>query len=78
MRVPELMEQHGVETPDGHVQPSAGLLRRTTVSRYLRQWGYAQLRLTRAPAAVRFQARRSNKLLQFDLSPLDPSSTCPT
>ncbi|MGI4944900.1 MAG: IS481 family transposase [Janthinobacterium lividum] len=71
VRVLELMEQHGVETPDGHVQPPAGLLRRTTVNRYLRQWGYDQVRLTRAPAAVRFQARRSNELWQFDLSPSD-------
>ncbi len=70
-RALELMEQHGVETPDGLVRPATGLLRRTTVNRYLRQWGYDQARLTRAPAAVRFQARRSNELWQFDLSPSD-------
>jgi hypothetical protein len=29
------------------------------------------VRMTRAPAAVRFQARRSNELWQFDLSPSD-------
>jgi hypothetical protein len=38
-RALELMEQHGIETPDGLVQPPVGLLRRTTVDRYLRQWG---------------------------------------
>lgn len=70
-RALELMERHGVETPDGLVRPPAGLLRRTTVNCYLRQWGYDQARLTRAPAAVRFQARRSNELWQFDLSPSD-------
>jgi hypothetical protein len=70
-RALELMEQHGVETPDGLVRPPVGLLRRTTVDRYLRQWGYDHVRLTRGPAAVRFQARRSNELWQFDLSPSD-------
>ena len=59
-RALELTEQHGVETPDGHVQPLAGLLRGTTVSRYLCQWGYDQ---------VRFQVRRSNELWQLDLNP---------
>jgi hypothetical protein len=70
-RALELMEQHGIETPDGLVQPPVGLLRRTTVDRYLRQWGYDHVRLTRGPAAVRFQARHSNELWQFDLSPSD-------
>ena len=46
-------------------------LTRTTVNRYLRDWGYDHARMTRAPAAVRFQARRSNELWQFDLSPSD-------
>jgi len=40
-RALELLEQHGVETPDGLVQPPLGLLRRTTVDRYLRQWATA-------------------------------------
>jgi hypothetical protein len=47
------------------------MLTRTTVNRYLRDWGYDHTRMTRAPAAVRFQARRSNELWQFDLSPSD-------
>ena len=41
---------------------------RQTADRYLRQWGYDHVRMTRAPPAVRFQARRSNELWQFDLS----------
>src|ERR1700760_3654192 len=65
------MEEHGVETPDGLVRLPPKLLTRPTADRYLRQWGYDQVRLTRAPAAVRFQARRSNELWQFDLSPSD-------
>ena len=49
-RALELMEQHGVETPDGLVRPPMGLLRRSTVNRYLGQWGYDQARLTRKVA----------------------------
>jgi hypothetical protein len=71
LRAIELMETYGIETPDGLVRPPAGLLRRTTVNRYLRQWGYDHTRMTREPPAVRFQARRSNELWQFDLSPSD-------
>lgn len=33
--------------------------------------GLEYARVTRAPAAVRFQARRSNELWQFDMSPSD-------
>ena len=70
-RAIELMEEHGVETPEGLVQPPKGMLARTTVNRYLREWGYDEIHMTRAPAAVRFEAKRSNDLWQFDLSPSD-------
>jgi hypothetical protein len=67
----ELLEGHGVETPEGLVRLSPGVLTRQTADRYLRQWGYDQVRLSRPPVAVRFQARRSNELWHFDLSPSD-------
>ena len=65
------------------------MLTRTTVNRYLRDWGYDHARMTRARAAVRFQARHSNELWHFDLSPSDlkevekplwfePGRGCPT
>src|SRR6185369_3714631 len=55
-RALELLEQHGVDTGDGAgvVRPPAGLLKRPTIDRYLRLWGYDQDHVTRAPAAVRF------------------------
>lgn len=71
VRAIELLAGEGVETPDGLVRVAPGLLSRTTVNRYLQQWGYDHARLNRAPAAVRFQARHSNELWQFDLSPSD-------
>ena len=67
----ELLEEVGVETPQGLVRVSKGLLHKTTVNRYLNLWGYDHARMIRAPAAVRFEARTSNALWQFDISPSD-------
>ena len=67
----ELLETHGVETPQGLIRAPEGLLHRATVNRYLQLWGYDHARMTRAPAAVRFEARTSNALWQFDISPSD-------
>ena len=47
------------------------VLSRSTVNRYLTQWGYDYATLTRVPAAVRFQAIHSNACWHFDLSPSD-------
>jgi hypothetical protein len=70
-RALELLEQYGVEIPEGRVQAPPGLLTRATVDRYLRHWGLDLPRLTRAPPAVRFEAEHSNDGWQFDLSPSD-------
>lgn len=66
-----LLEEHGIDTPDGHLQSPAGLLKKTTVNRYLKQWGYDQARMTRQPPVVHFQAQHSNDCWHFDLSPSD-------
>ena len=66
-----LIEEFGVETPDGLAQAPKSILKKTTVNRYLRQWGYDRETLRRQPAAVRFQAEHSNDCWQFDLSPSD-------
>ena len=60
-----------LKPPQGLVRISKGLLHKTTVNRYLHLWGYDHARMTRAPAAVRFEARTSNALWQFDISPSD-------
>ncbi len=47
-------------------------LKKATVNRYLRQWGYDRTTLRRQPPAVRFQAEYSNEeCWQFDLRPSD-------
>ena len=70
-RAIELLEEYGVDTPNGFVQPQKGLLTKTTVNRYLKAWGYDTERMTRQPPAVRFQADDSNDCWHFDLSPSD-------
>jgi hypothetical protein len=70
-RAIELLEDYGVETAEGLVQVPKGLLTRPTVNRYLTLWRLDQPRLTREPAAVRFQAEHSNDCWQFDISPSD-------
>jgi len=71
VRAIELLEEHGVDTPQGLVQAPKGLLAPTTVNRWLRTWGYDHARMTRPPPAVRFEASHSNALWQFDMSPSD-------
>lgn len=74
-RAIELMEEHGVETPDGLVKPAPGVLNKPTVNRHLRDWGFDHARMTRPSPAVRFQARHSNELWQFDMSPSEARRT---
>jgi hypothetical protein len=66
-----LLEEHGIKTPDGFVQPSRGLLKLTTVNHHLKRLGYDRPTLLKQPPAVRFQAEESNECWQFDLSPSD-------
>jgi hypothetical protein len=53
------------------VQAPKALLKKTTVNRYLKYWGYDDDTLRRPPPAVRFQALHSNDCWHFDLSPSD-------
>ena len=70
-RVIKLLEEHGIETPQGLVKAPQGLLHKSTVDAYLAQLHLDQPRLQRQPPAVRFQAERSNDCWQFDMSPSD-------
>ncbi len=70
-RAIRLLEEDGVETPDGLVQAPVGLLKRATVDRVLRASGLDHARVSHPVAAVRFQAKRANELWHFDMSPSD-------
>jgi hypothetical protein len=68
----ELLEEHGVETVHGLVKAPIGLLKKSTVNRYLTQWGFAhQSMLSVEPVVVRFEAEESNDCWQFDFTPSD-------
>lgn len=72
VRALRLLEEDGVQTPEGLLRAPPALLTRSTVNHYLRHLGYDyRTLLTRAPPAVRFEARHSNDCWQFDLSPSD-------
>jgi len=71
VRAIELLEEYGMDTPQGFIKPPKGMLTRSTVNYYLKTWGYDHQRMTRQPPAVRFQATHSNECWHFDLSPSD-------
>jgi hypothetical protein len=70
-RAIEILEEYGVDTPDGHVQAPPNTLKRSTINHWLKTWGLDHPRMTRAPAAVRFEAKHANDCWQFDMSPSD-------
>ncbi len=70
-RALQILEDYGVETPDGLVKLPKGHLTLTTANRYLKHWGMSHDQLSRQPPAVRFQASHSNECWHFDLSPSD-------
>jgi hypothetical protein len=45
----ELLEKSGIETAEGLIKVEPGLLKLSTVSRYLTQWGYDNRTLTIEP-----------------------------
>jgi hypothetical protein len=70
-RAIDLLEPYGVETSQGVIRAPRGVLHKTTVNVYLRQWHLDPPRLTRQPPAVRFEAEHSNDCWPFDMSPSD-------
>jgi hypothetical protein len=66
-----LLEDYGITVDNRLLQAPKGVLNKSTVNRYLKQWGLDRGTLMRQPPAVRFQARYSNQCWQFDLSPSD-------
>jgi len=62
VRVLELLEKHGVDTPDGFVKLEKDRITASTLNRHLSRLGYDHQRMIREPPAVRFQAEHSNAL----------------
>jgi len=70
-RALEVLVEHGIETPDGFRQLDAGRLTPSTLNRHMRRLGFDRPRMTREPAAVRYQAAQANDVWHFDMSPSD-------
>lgn len=66
-----LLEDFGIETTQGLKKAPKGTLKKATVNRYLKRWGYDFLSLSVEPSSVRFQAKHANDCWHFDLSPSD-------
>jgi hypothetical protein len=66
-----LLTKHGIETSEGLIKVEPGLLKLSTISRYLKQWGYDNRTLAIEPPWTPFQAVHSNECWQFDFSPSD-------
>ncbi|WP_204367902.1 IS481 family transposase [Candidatus Jidaibacter acanthamoebae] len=66
-----LLETYGVETKGVLVKAPQGLLKKSTVSNYLKRFGLDCLSLNVQPPIVRFQAVNSNDCWHFDFSPSD-------
>ena len=66
-----LLEEAGIEAPEGLLRAPPDLLKRGTVNRYLADLRLDARSLDLAPVATRFQATHSNECWQFDLSPSD-------
>ena len=67
----DLLIKHGIETSEGLIKLEPGLLKLSTISRYLKQWGYDNRTLTLEPPWTHFQAVHSNECWQFDFSHSD-------
>ena len=66
-----LLENHGVETSQGLVKSPAGLLKLSTINRFLNRFGLDFPSLCIQPTVVHFQAEYSNECWHFDFSPSD-------
>jgi hypothetical protein len=71
-RAIELLEGEGVETPDGLVRISPGMLTRTTVNRYLRDWGYDHVRMTRGACGGALPGAPFERALALRSQPVRP------
>jgi len=63
-----LLEEYGVKTNEGLIKAPKGLLKRSTVSRYILRWKLDQKSLSVEPTVRRFEAIQSNDCWQFDFS----------
>jgi len=66
-----LLEETGFEINGEIIKAPRHVLKKTTVNRYLKKWGFDLKSLSIEPIVTRFEAKHSNECWQFDLSPSD-------
>ncbi len=66
-----ILEEHGIETDNTLIKVQPGTLKKATVNRYLKNWGYDTTSMRIAPTVVHFEAEYSNDCWQFDFTPSD-------
>ncbi len=66
-----ILEEHGVETENNLIKVSPGTLKKATINRYLKKWGYDFFSMKIEPTVVHFEAENSNDCWQFDFTPSD-------
>lgn len=66
-----LLEETGFEINGEIIKAPRNVLKKTTVNRYLKKWGFDLKSLSIEPIVTRFEAKHSNECWQFDLSPSD-------
>ncbi len=74
IRCIKILEEHGIETDGKLVKVPTGLLKKSTINRYLKSWGFDDKSLRIEPTVVRFEAKHSNDCWQFDFSRSDLKS----
>lgn len=66
-----ILEETGFEINGEITKAPRGVLKKTTVNRYLKKWGLNLRALSIEPVVTRFEAKHSNECWHFDLSPSD-------
>lgn len=67
-----ILEEQGIEIDGKFIKPTKGLLRRSTIDRYLNQWQLSYDHINGLQPVVRhFEATFSNECWQFDFTPSD-------
>jgi len=72
-----ILEKHGVNLEQGLIKAPKGTLKKTTINRYLKNWGYDQVSMKIEPPVVRFEAEHSNDCWQFDFTPSELKQLSP-
>lgn len=67
----DILETTGIFVNNEKVLLPKGLLKKSTVNRYLSKWGFSDKNMSVQPVVTHFEAEHSNECWQFDFTPSD-------